>query len=55
VHIDDTQPSQVTFQSAAGDLAGWTFANTGNALTADLTGTLAASASRFIWIRVKIN
>jgi uncharacterized repeat protein (TIGR01451 family) len=55
VHIADTQPSQVTFQSATGDLAGWTFANTGNALTADLTGTLAASASRFIWIRVKIN
>jgi hypothetical protein len=55
VHIADNLPVEVTFQSASGDLAGWTFANTGNNLTADLTGTLAAAASRFIWIRVKIN
>ena len=55
VHIDDTLPSELTFTSSAGDLAGWTLANTGNAVTADLTGTLAAAASRFIWIRVRIN
>jgi uncharacterized repeat protein (TIGR01451 family) len=55
VHIDDNLPAQVTYQSAAGDLAGWTFANTGNDVDADLSGTLAAGASRFIWIRVRIN
>jgi uncharacterized repeat protein (TIGR01451 family) len=55
VHIDDLLPTEVTFQSATGDLAGWTFANTGNDVDADLTGTLAPSASRFIWIRVRIN
>ena len=55
VHIDDLLPTEVTYQSATGDLAGWTFANTGNDVDADLTGTLAPSASRFIWIRVRIN
>jgi uncharacterized repeat protein (TIGR01451 family) len=55
VHIDDLLPTEVTYQSATGDLAGWTFANAGNDVDADLTGTLAPSASRFIWIRVRIN
>ncbi len=55
VHIDDLLPSEVTYQSAAGDLAGWTITNTGNDVVADLTGTLAAGTSRFIWIRVRIN
>jgi uncharacterized repeat protein (TIGR01451 family) len=55
VHIDDNLPTEVTYQSAAGDLAGWTISNTGNDVDADLTGTLAAGASRFIWIRVRIN
>jgi len=54
VHIDDTLPSELTFDSATGDLAGWTITNTGNDVDADLTGTLAPSAARFIWIRVLI-
>ena len=55
VHIDDNLPGEVSFQSAAGDLAGWTITNSGNDVDADLSGTLAAGASRFIWIRVRIN
>jgi uncharacterized repeat protein (TIGR01451 family) len=55
VHVDDILPVELTYQSAAGDLAGWTFANTGNDVDADLTGTLAAAASRFFWIRVQVN
>jgi hypothetical protein len=55
VHIDDTLPTELTYVSAAGDLAGWTITNTGNDVNADLTGTLAPAAARFIWIRVRIN
>ena len=55
VHVDDLLPSEVTFDSAAGDAAGWTFANVGNDVDADLSGTLAPAASRFFWIRVQIN
>jgi uncharacterized repeat protein (TIGR01451 family) len=55
VHIDDTLPAELTYISAAGDLAGWTITNSGNDVDADLTGTLAPAAARFIWIRVRIN
>jgi uncharacterized repeat protein (TIGR01451 family) len=55
VQITDAMPSEVTYQSASGDLAGWTFGFSGGTLTADLSGTLAPGASRFIWIRVRIN
>lgn len=55
VQISDALPSQLTFISATGDLAGWTIGNTGNTVTASLTGSLAAAASRFIWIRVQVN
>src|SRR3972149_102979 len=55
VHVDDLLPAQVTYVSAAGDAAGWTFANSGNDVDADLSGTLAVSGSRFFWIRVQIN
>ena len=55
VHVDDLLPSDMTFVSATGDEAGWTFTNTGNDLDADLSGTLAAAASRFFWIRVTVN
>ena len=34
--------------------AGWSLANTGNDLDADLTGTLDPAASRFFWIRVMV-
>ncbi|MCH7533405.1 MAG: DUF11 domain-containing protein [Gemmatimonadetes bacterium] len=55
VHVDDVLPSALTYQSATGDLAGWSFANTGNDLDSDLTGTLAPAASRFFWIRVLLD
>lgn len=54
VHIDDVLPGELNYVSAAGDLDGWTITNTGNTVAADLSGTLAAGASRFIWIRVQV-
>jgi uncharacterized repeat protein (TIGR01451 family) len=54
VQITDAMPAEVTYQSASGDLAGWTFGFSAPTLTADLTGSLAPAASRFIWIRVRI-
>ena len=54
VQITDALPAQLTFASAAGDAAGWTIGNSGNNVTADLSGTLASGASRFIWIRVQV-
>jgi uncharacterized repeat protein (TIGR01451 family) len=55
VHVDDLLPPELTFALATGDAAGWTFSNTGNDLNADLTGTLAAGASRFFWVRASVN
>ena len=55
VHVDDNLPATLTYQSATGDLAGWSFSNSGNDLDADLSGTLGTSASRFFWIRVLVN
>jgi uncharacterized repeat protein (TIGR01451 family) len=55
VQITDAMPAEVTYQSASQDAATWTFNFSGGTLTADLTGTLAPAASRFIWIRVRIN
>ncbi|MEZ4411756.1 MAG: hypothetical protein R2910_02055 [Gemmatimonadales bacterium] len=54
VQITDPLPVQLTYDSATGDAAGWTFSNAGNNVTADLTGTLAAGASRFIWVRAQV-
>ncbi len=48
-------PPDMTFVSATGDAAGWTFSNTGNDVDADLSGTLAPAASRFFWLRVTVN
>ena len=55
VHVDDNLPSEVTYNTATGDLAGWTFNETSGDVDADLSGTLAQGASRFFWIRVQIN
>ena len=55
VQIADAVPAQMTFLSATGDVpANWSISNTGNSVTASLTGTLAAGASRFIWIRARV-
>ncbi|HEY0035660.1 MAG TPA: hypothetical protein VGB66_03170 [Longimicrobium sp.] len=54
--VTDALPSQVTYVSTADDgVAGWTISETSGTVTAKLAGTLAASASRFFWIRVRIN
>ncbi len=55
VHIDDLLPSEVTYVSTAGDLAGWTFNESAGDVDADLTGVLIPAASRFFWIRVQVN
>lgn len=55
VHVDDLLPAELTFASATGDAPGWTFANVGNDVDADLSGNLAAGGSRFFWIRASIN
>ena len=47
VHVDDALPAQLTFASTSPDAAGWTLANVGNSVTADLSGSLAVGASRF--------
>jgi uncharacterized repeat protein (TIGR01451 family) len=55
VQITDAMPGNVTYQSASGDAAGWTFGFGSGTVTADLTGLLAVAGTRFIWIRVRIN
>jgi len=54
VAIADNLPAQLAFVSATGDAAGWTISNAGNNVSASLTTTLAAGASRFIWIRAQV-
>jgi hypothetical protein len=54
VSIADNLPAELTFVSAAGDAAGWSISNAGNIVTANLTVTLAAGATRFIWIRAQV-
>jgi uncharacterized repeat protein (TIGR01451 family) len=53
VSVSDPLPAQVTYQSAAGDAAGWTISESSGTVTAGLA-TLAPSASRFFWIRVRV-
>jgi len=55
VHVDDALPAQLTFASTSPDAAGWTLANVGNNVTADLSGNLAVGASRFFWVRASVN
>lgn len=54
VSVSDPLPSEVVYTSSSGDAAGWTIGESSGTISASLTGTLAASASRFFWIRVKI-
>lgn len=54
VQVTDALPSEVSYVSASGDAAGWSFSVSGSTVTADLTGTLAAGASRYVWIRVQV-
>lgn len=52
--VTDPLPSQVTYVSSASDAAGWTIAESSGTVSAALSGTLGAGASRFFWIRVRI-
>ena len=54
VSVSDALPAAVTHVSSTGDLAGWTLGLTGTTVSADLTGGLAAGASRFFWVRVQV-
>lgn len=54
VIVTDALPGPVTYDSATGDAAGWTFTPAGANLTAQLAGTLPAGQSRFFWVRVRV-
>ena len=54
VAVNDVLPSQVTYVSNSTDAAGWTINQSAGTVSATLSGTLAASASRFFWVRVQI-
>jgi uncharacterized repeat protein (TIGR01451 family) len=54
VSVADVIPAQVTYVTATGDAAGWSFATAGSTLTATLAGPLASGTSRFFWIRVQV-
>ena len=55
VNVSDPVPSQVTYVSNTPDAAGWTItAPPTTTITASLAGTLAAGASRYFWIRVRV-
>jgi uncharacterized repeat protein (TIGR01451 family) len=55
VSISDALPAQVTWQSSAADVpAEWTLSQAAGTVTGNLTPTLAAAGSRFIWIRVRV-
>jgi len=54
VAVSDPLPSQVTYDSSSGDATGWTINNSAGTVSAALGSDLAAGASRYFWIRVKI-
>jgi uncharacterized repeat protein (TIGR01451 family) len=56
VQVADTLPTQLTFELLADDgSAGWTLSNNGNAVSATLAGTLGSGATRYFWIRARVN
>jgi uncharacterized repeat protein (TIGR01451 family) len=55
VSVSDPVPAAVTHVANTPDAAGWTItAPPAATVTASLAGTLAASASRYFWIRVRV-
>jgi uncharacterized repeat protein (TIGR01451 family) len=54
VQVTDPLPAAVAYDSNTPDAAGWTINVAGQNVTADLSGALAAGASRFFWIRVRV-
>jgi uncharacterized repeat protein (TIGR01451 family) len=55
VQVSDNLPAELTYDSSTGDAPGWTFGGSGNNRTASLSGTLAAGASRYVWVRARVN
>ena len=53
VHVSDALPAAVTYDSNAPDAAGWTLSQASGTVVGDLA-TLAAGASRYFWIRVRV-
>jgi uncharacterized repeat protein (TIGR01451 family) len=54
ISVSDPLPGEVTYVSASGDAAGWTISSASGTVTASLSGTLAAGATRYFWIRVQV-
>lgn len=54
VSITDPLAAALTYVSSAGDAAGWTITTPSGVVTANLSGTLAAGATRYIWVRVQV-
>lgn len=54
VAVSDVLPAQVTYVSTSTDAAGWTINESAGTVSATLSGTLAPSASRYFWVRVRI-
>jgi uncharacterized repeat protein (TIGR01451 family) len=55
VQISDVLPTQVTYISNTPDAAGWTITPApATTVTGTLTGSLAAGATRFFWLRVQV-
>jgi uncharacterized repeat protein (TIGR01451 family) len=54
VNVTDALPAEVTYVSSTPDAAGWTISQLSGTVTASLSGTLAANASRFFWITVRV-
>jgi uncharacterized repeat protein (TIGR01451 family) len=54
VAVSDVLPAEVTYVSTSSDAAGWTINESAGTVSATLSGTLAASASRYFWVRVRI-
>ncbi|HEX6036959.1 hypothetical protein [Longimicrobium sp.] len=54
VAVSDVLPAEVTYVSTSTDATGWTINESAGTVSASLSGTLATSASRYFWIRVRI-
>jgi uncharacterized repeat protein (TIGR01451 family) len=54
VAVSDVLPAQVTYVSTSTDATGWTINESAGTVSATLSGTLAPSASRYFWVRVRI-
>lgn len=54
VVVTDPLASQLSYDSATGDAAGWSFTPSGGGVQATLSCTLAAGASRYFWVRAQV-